>query len=657
MPGQSAASDGAHKFKATLSPILSPRAAPVPVSSRGTWCAKCQSRAHWTFECFQKSERACLQEQLSCAIAACETRQVALRQRQEDVAAQRDLHAVEMQIARNEQATLAARVEELEQHLIGVLKDESRLIDQTDKLRSELNDARNSLKACTARCEQMHQEILAAHEDKARAVASATEAAAQRAVIAAQQADARIAQAKADADAETQRCLRDSAKRFAQDIADSQMQVNEYAKRIEALQESLAEKRRELKSMEKQLADAQSKLKDTQDKITERATSRKEIKAKIKKIEDSLADQNKAMEIEEMRLRNEKAVISHEKKPLTQLESQLSNEHYRSDLDLKSLKLKPKECPTCKKPWDKGPSDSDIEKATGKVTESVGKLKEIRSKIEEVNLREEAKQAEIDEQQKRQRQLNVKDQVRGFSSELDALDKLDNKAASECTNLSVQIALLNKGPSDVSVVKAQGILDSKNASLVEYEDKVAVTTLELEENKQLCQVVEYWSGAFNSSGIPNMVLSRSVDPLNQVSMALSHRMSGGTLGISYETTKELSSGAEKNCLNIRVKNSRGASRVTGNSKGESGLTNLIVAETITEVGRVSSRIGFRWYDEVVNSQDPKVRRCILSYLKETAQRLGILIFVVDHHPEVSNYADHVLRATKSKEGVTTFSWV
>jgi len=134
-------------------------------------------------------------------------------------------------------------------------------------------------------------------------------------------------------------------------------------------------------------------------------------------------------------------------------------------------------------------------------------------------------------------------------------------------------------------------------------------------------------------------------------------MSGGTLGISYETTKELTSGAEKNCLNIKVKNSRGASRVTGNSKGESGLTNLIVAETITEVGRVSSRIGFRWYDEVVNSQDPKVRKCILSYLKETANRLGILIFVVDHHPEVSAYADHVLRATKSKEGVTTFSWV
>lgn len=409
--------------------------------------------------------------------------------------------------------------------------------------------------------------------------------------------------------------------------------------------------------MAQQLEEATKKLKGLEIEIDERAKKRKDIKASIKKIEDSLADQNKALEIEEMKLRNDKAYISQEKKPLTLIENQASNEHYKADLDLKSLKLKPKECPTCKKPWDKGPSDSDIEKAQTKVQQASDKLKQVRAQIDEIRDREDAKQLEIDEHQNKQRQLSVKDQVRGFSNELDALDKLDVKAFNECKSLEVQVALLDKGPSDSNLVKAQGVLDSKQSSLVEYEEKLVSVTAELEENQELCKVVEYWSGAFNSSGIPNMVLSRSVDPLNQVSMALSHRMSGGTLGISYETTKELTSGDEKNCLNIKVKNSRGASRVTGNSKGESGLTNLIVAETITEVGRVSSRIGFRWYDEVVNSQDPKVRKCILSYLKETANRLGILIFAVDHHPEVSAYADHVLRATKSKEGVTTFSWV
>jgi DNA repair exonuclease SbcCD ATPase subunit len=406
-----------------------------------------------------------------------------------------------------------------------------------------------------------------------------------------------------------------------------------------------------------QLKTSQTQLNLVKGEIAQRDAKRKEIKAQIKKIEEELAEQHKALEVEEMRLKNEKGTISLEKKPLSLLESKLNSEHYKSDLDLKSLRLKPKECPTCKKPWDRGPSDSDIEKATEKVTQVLEKLKGVRDQIEEITAREEAKQDEIDEHQKKQRQLNVKDKVRSFSNDLDTIDKLDQKAANDCITLNVRIALLEKGPSDSDVVKAQGVLDSKQASLIEYENKLTTIIAELAENQELCRVVEYWAGAFNSSGIPNMVLSRSVGPLNHVSMALSHRMSGGTLGISYETTKELANGADKNCLNIRVKNSRGASRVSGNSKGESGLTNLIVAETITEVGQVSSRIGFRWYDEVVNSQDPKVRKCILSYLKETAQRLGILIFVVDHHPEVSAYADHVLRATKNKEGVTTFSWV
>jgi hypothetical protein len=293
MPGQSASSaqsNGAQKFQSTLSPIISPRAAPSPVSSRGPWCAKCQNRAHWTFECFQKSERACLQEQLSYAIAACETRQVALRQRQEDVAAQRDLHAVEMQIARNEQANLAARVEELEQQLIGALKDERRLIEHADKLRSELNETRNSLKACTERCEEMQRELLAAREDQARAAAAATEAAAQRALIEAQQADARVAEAKADADAESKRILREAAKKFAQDIADCQLQVSEYAQRIEALQASLVERRRELRAMEKQLAEERGEV---DAKVAQAvADTEARVKMTIKGLKKELSDAN-----------------------------------------------------------------------------------------------------------------------------------------------------------------------------------------------------------------------------------------------------------------------------------------------------------------------------------------------------------------------------
>jgi len=132
-------------------------------------------------------------------------------------------------------------------------------------------------------------------------------------------------------------------------------------------------------------------------------------------------------------------------------------------------------------------------------------------------------------------------------------------------------------------------------------------------------------------------------------------MTGGTIEVTYDTSRELAKGGSSSELVINVKNKIGSSRVEGSSKGESGLTNLIIAETLSEVGSVSNRIGYRWYDEILNSQDQVVRRSILTYLKDLAHRLNILIFVVDHHHEAASYADYVLVAEKNDRG-TEFFW-
>jgi DNA repair exonuclease SbcCD ATPase subunit len=117
------------------------------------------------------------------------------------------------------------------------------------------------------------------------------------------------------------------------------------------------------------------------------------------------------------------------------------------------------------------------------------------------------------------------------------------------------------------------------------------------------------------------------------------------------------SGDERPDLDIEVNNKTGSKRLKGSSKGETGQINLIVAETIAEVGNVASRIGYRWYDEVANSQDPVVRQCVFRYLKEVANDLGILVFLVDHHPEAANFADHFLLVSKVAEKTSSVEWV
>ena len=125
-------------------------------------------------------------------------------------------------------------------------------------------------------------------------------------------------------------------------------------------------------------------------------------------------------------------------------------------------------------------------------------------------------------------------------------------------------------------------------------------------------------------------------------------MTGGTIDVVYSTRRELASGLEKAELVIEVKNTLGSKKLAGSSKGEAGLANLVIAETLAEVGQISRRVGYRWYDEVVPHQDPVVCKSIYAHLREVAHKLGILIFMVDHNPVAADYADHILVVEKSK---------
>ena len=65
--------------------------------------------------------------------------------------------------------------------------------------------------------------------------------------------------------------------------------------------------------------------------------------------------------------------------------------------------------------------------------------------------------------------------------------------------------------------------------------------------------------------------------LNRVAQRISNLMTGGTLQVNYSTTRQLVSGESRAQLVTKIVNRIGSSRVEGSSKGEGGLTNLIIA--------------------------------------------------------------------------------
>ena len=325
---------------------------------------------------------------------------------------------------------------------------------------------------------------------------------------------------------------------------------------------------------------------------------------------------------------------------------------------LETMKKVPKTCPTCNKPWDKAHSDSEISKAQAAYDTRHAAYMLTSSAYDAQNA---IRRTAYDDVAKIERQDN--DDNDCYREDIDAAknlaarnERLVRDLGSNLQQREHKIVLLEQGPDASSVSKANAVIEERQRMLEGGEEAITNAAADLAAEEQVLRVVEYWHKAFGPAGIPNMVLSDAIAPLNRVAQRISSLMTGGTLQISYSTRRDLVAGGSKAQLVIKVENRIGSKRLEGSSKGEAGLTNLIIAENISEIGQVSSRIGFRFYDEITSGMDAVVRRSIFAYLKEVAHRLGILIFVVDHHAEAANYSDYILMAEKTDKDGTRFYW-
>lgn len=410
---------------------------------------------------------------------------------------------------------------------------------------------------------------------------------------------------------------------------------------------------------------AENELHELEGSLASAEKSQNETRKAIKLIEDTLANEIHAIEVEELSLSDTKAAItSSDLQPFeikkASIESQISELRDKL-LGLQAKKQRPKACSLCGRPFA---SDADEEKhreeeakqITEKIQRSKADLSTIETSMEPIRMRLAKVTADIGRVLQRKKSIRGHHSTEELSSKLDALDSTMLRLNRSINEKKLEIAKLKNGPSSDAIVKAKSVLDDRRKQLSVLKEQLPKLEEDVKNDKLTVSVLDYWVSAFSPAGIPNLVLQQSIEPLNQISQVLSHRITSNKLSIAFSTTKTTATNEQRNGLTIQVKNTHGATRVGGGSKGESGLTNFIIAETLSTVGRISHRVGFRWYDEVLNTQDSLTRQRILVYLREKAHELKIPIFFVSHHSDVSGLADRILFAEKTQDGGTTYHW-
>lgn len=391
-------------------------------------------------------------------------------------------------------------------------------------------------------------------------------------------------------------------------------------------------------------------------KVAAREATKKDLRRKMKLIEETVATELHQLEI---RLNDAKAVVETANetymtamRAVTAITTDKTNTRKRLTDHEKSLS-----CPTCRRAYD---NQADKE---AQVTKLRRQMEDLEAETKELTDAERAARQEKD------RATRLADQIQNdltalarqndtaaLSAEYERLESNGARQDRDLAELKQELAFIKQPPSDAALVKAKAVLRERVRETVKVGNDIDALKADLDKADRIIEVMEYWETAFGPAGIPNLILHDGLGVLNHACARLSQVLTGGTLELKYATTREMASGDTRPELAIEVLNTIGSKRLEGGSKGESGLTNLILAEALAEVARTSDRVGYRWFDEVVNNQDALVRSTIYGYLREQAHARKILIFVVDHHADVTDHADYTLVATKDASGATTYSW-
>jgi hypothetical protein len=405
----------------------------------------------------------------------------------------------------------------------------------------------------------------------------------------------------------------------------------------------------------KKFSEASEELKAKKGTLASHQTRMAELKLAIKKNVELTSAKCHALEIERNRRADQ---LSELKESLASACSDRGHAQMNYDKAARILENTdslPKDCPTCGRPMQAKHSKAALDAAVAAKNAAAEELnrtdKIVADKKAQVN---EAKTL-VNEADQQLEAARDEAPVATLSREYEDLESKNGRINARINQLVDLVARLSVKPDNSAIIRAETQLAERERNYALTLSEIKASAAEVVDDQEALRVAEYWQTGFGPGGIPNMILNDAIEPLNETSKRISSVLTNNCIRVIYETCRALVSGQEKAELNIRVENPSGASRAEGVSKGERSLTNLIIAETLAEVGGVANRIGYRWYDEISPNADEICRRSTFAYIKELVQRYKILAFIVDHSPEAASFADYVLTAEKTSQG-TLYHW-
>lgn len=207
---------------------------------------------------------------------------------------------------------------------------------------------------------------------------------------------------------------------------------------------------------------------------------------------------------------------------------------------------------------------------------------------------------------------------------------------SQCDELHVE-----ENPFGEMVDRLEAELKRLRIALSDQEELKQAQLAELEK-------LDFWVEAFSPAGIRSYMLAHTTPILNAAAAKYAELLTDNEMSVVFDTQSTQQSGKVVEKFNIKVSQKHGASVYAGNSTGERGRANLVIAFALGDLAamRANKKIPFRFLDEPFEHIDEAGLDSVVKLLHQLESKYET-VFVITHNNDFKQSFQKEITVVKS----------
>ena len=292
-------------------------------------------------------------------------------------------------------------------------------------------------------------------------------------------------------------------------------------------------------------------------------------------------------------------------------------------------------------------STSEIQTKLSEIKSNLNKKNELISELNSISyIKESLEKNDIQIKEYQDNKIELELKLKTLDSFIkEMIENTDESIKGKVVSVKDELVIITKEYEDTLRLEGKYITSLEEISLKKQElETISLDLIALKKELKYFTIIKE---DFSKKGIQSMVINSLKNELEKIIKDLLSNLSNNKFSITLSTKKELSSGEERESLEILVKDEQGVRDISKFSGGEKKLLKLIIRLSLSIYQSIKNKVNYGLFvlDEIFDAIDSNRRIEMIEIINNLTKNFE-QILIVTHSDELQGYFQNTLEFVK-----------